>query len=144
MVGSFAGRAEAGGVDLTLDYPQELADLTLVGDWGRLDQVFGNLVVNALRYTEEGGEIKVSAKKEDGSVVIIVRDSGEGIPEEDLPYVFDRFWKGDRSRSRASGGSGLGLAIARQFVQAHGGEIEAESQVGEGTTFLVKLPLNPG
>jgi two-component system OmpR family sensor kinase/two-component system sensor histidine kinase BaeS len=140
VASSFAGQAEEGGVDLTLDYPRELADLTLEGDWGRLDQVFGNLVVNALRFTEEGGEIKISAEKGEGSVVISIRDSGEGISQEDLPYVFDRFWKGDKSRSRTSGGSGLGLAIARQFVQAHGGEIQVESEVGEGTTFLVKLP----
>ena len=141
VAASFAGRAEAEGVELVLDYPEELADLTLEGDWGRLDQVFGNLVVNALRYTEEGGQIKVSAEKGDGAVVISIQDSGEGIPQEDLPYVFDRFWKGDKSRSRASGGSGLGLAIAKQLVQTHGGEITVESELGAGTTFVVKLPL---
>ena len=140
VASSFAGRAEEQGVKLALLHPEELADLSLEGDWGRLDQVFGNLVVNALRYTEDGGEIVVSAEKGDG-VVVSVQDSGAGIPEEDLPYVFDRFWKGDKSRSRASGGSGLGLAIARQFVQAHGGEIQVESKMGEGTTFLVSLPL---
>jgi signal transduction histidine kinase len=141
VVGSFAGRAEEEGVDLKLDFPEELKDLTLEGDWGRLDQVFGNLVVNALRYTDQGGEIRLRAKKTNGNIEISVRDNGAGIPGEDLPYVFDRFWKGDKSRSRASGGSGLGLAIARQFVQAHGGEITAESKLGQGTTFLVELPL---
>jgi signal transduction histidine kinase len=74
-------------------------------------------------------------------VQILVRDTGEGIPPEDLPYVFDRFWRGDKSRQRQSGtGSGLGLAIARQFIQAHGGEISVESQLGEGTTFTIELP----
>jgi signal transduction histidine kinase len=141
VAASFAGQAEERGVELKLDYPDQLDELSLEGDWGRLDQVFGNLVVNALRFTVEGGEIKVGVEKIDQVVLISVQDSGEGIPPEDLPYVFDRFWKGDRSRTRASGGSGLGLAIARQFVQAHGGEIRVESKLGEGTTFLVELPL---
>jgi two-component system sensor histidine kinase BaeS len=142
VVGSFAGQAEEEGVDLKLDYPEELSDLTLEGDWGRLDQVFGNLVVNALRYTNEEGEIRISAERADGGVKISVRDSGEGIPGEDLPYLFDRFWRGDKSRSRSSGGSGLGLAIAKEFIEAHGGAIRVESEPGVGTTFLVELPLN--
>ena len=74
------------------------------------------------------------------SVLVKIQDSGEGIAEEDLPFIFDRFWKGDKSRTRASGGSGLGLAIARQLVTAQGGAISVESQEGEGTTFTVRLP----
>ena len=141
VITSFCGKAEEGGVELGLDYPAELNELTLEGDWHRLDQVLGNLVVNALRYTEKGGEIRLSAEKNEDAVKILIQDSGEGIPVEDLPFVFERFWKGDKSRSRSSGGSGLGLAIARQLVQAHGGTIEVESELGTGTIFTVELPL---
>ena len=118
--------------------------MAITADVGRLDQVLGNLVSNALRYTAAGGHIALCAKRGDGGVRITVRDTGAGIPPEDLPYVFDRFWKGDRSRTRAGGaGSGLGLAIARQLVQAHGGTICVESKVGRGTTFVIDLPAGP-
>jgi two-component system OmpR family sensor kinase/two-component system sensor histidine kinase BaeS len=141
VVTSFSGQADEGKIQIRLNYPNDLAELTLEGDWHRLDQVVGNLVSNALRYTQEGGEIVLSADKDDTGVIITIQDSGAGIPEEDLPYVFDRFWKGDKTRSRASGGSGLGLAIARQLVNAHGGTIEVESEEGVGTKFTVLLPL---
>ena len=134
------------------------SSMTIVADVGRLDQVLSNLMANALRHTPSGGVITLRAEPvlsavegpalstvegpvHDG-VRIIVRDTGEGIPAEDLPYIFDRFWRGDRSRSHASGaGSGLGLAIARQLVQAHGGRIGVESGVGQGTTFTIELPV---
>ncbi len=141
VVTSFSGQAKEGKIQIRLNYPKELAELTLEGDWHRLDQVVGNLVSNALRYTPEGGEIILGADKNDAGVKITIQDSGAGIPAEDLPYVFDRFWKGDKTRSRASGGSGLGLAIARQLVSAHGGTIVVESEEGEGTKFTVELPL---
>lgn len=141
VVSSFSGQAEEGEIKINLDFPNDLDDLSLEGDWHRLDQVLGNLVINALRYTPEGGEIILGADKTTDAVLITIHDTGEGIPPEDLPYIFDRFWKGDKSRSRASGGSGLGLAIARQLVTVHGGTIEVESQEEEGTKFTVKLPL---
>jgi two-component system sensor histidine kinase BaeS len=107
---------------------------------GRLDQVLSNLMANALRYTSAGGAITLRAQPTDGGVCIVVHDTGKGIPPEDLPYIFDRFWRGDRSRSHAGGaGSGLGLAIARQLVQAHGGRIGVESEPGQGTTFTIEF-----
>lgn len=140
VITSFSGRAEEGGVGLILETPEDREGLVVEGDWHRLDQVLGNLVNNALRYTPEGGEIRLSAGLDGDSVLVKIQDTGEGIVAEDLPFVFDRFWKGDKSRTRASGGSGLGLAIARQLVTAHGGAISVESQEGEGTTFSVRLP----
>lgn len=141
VVTSFSGQADEGKIQIRLNYPEDLAELTIEGDWHRLDQVVGNLVSNALRYTPEGGEIILGADKNDAGVKITIQDSGGGIPAADLPYVFDRFWKGDKTRSRASGGSGLGLAITRQLVSAHGGTIVVESEEGVGTKFTVELPL---
>ena len=146
---SFGGQAEAAGIDLRVEpaldpegnVDGDRPDLTITGDVGRLDQVLGNLVANALRYTPAGGTITLCAEPADGRVRITVSDTGEGIPAEDLPFIFDRFWRGDRSRSHSGGaGSGLGLAIARELVQAHGGRIDAQSEVGRGTTFTIELP----
>ncbi len=140
---SFGGQAEAAGIDLRVEVEADPSDMTITADVGRLDQVLGNLLANALRYTPRGGLITLRAEPLADGVRLTVRDTGEGIPSEDLPYVFDRFWRGDRARSHAGGaGSGLGLAIARQLVQAHGGRISVESQVGQGTTFTIDLPAN--
>lgn len=140
VVTSFSGKADEAGIRLIKEVPEHEGGLDVKGDWQRLDQVLGNLISNALRYTPEGGEISLRAGREGGSILVRIQDSGDGIPAEDLPYIFDRFWKGDKSRTRASGGSGLGLAIARQLVSAQGGEISVESQLGEGTTFTISLP----
>jgi two-component system sensor histidine kinase BaeS len=142
---SFSGQAEAAGIDLRIKADGDPSAMTITADVGRLDQVLGNLMANALRYTPAGGTITLRAEPVDGGVRITVSDTGEGIPAEDLPYLFDRFWRGDRSRSHAGGaGSGLGLAIARQLVQAHGGRIGVESQPGQGTTFTIELPPGRG
>ncbi len=138
---SFSGQAEAAGIDLRVEADGDPAKMTISGDVGRLDQVLGNLVANALRHTPAGGNICLRAEPADGGVRLIVSDTGEGIPAEDLPAIFDRFWRGDRSRSHTSGaGSGLGLAIVRQLVEAHDGRIFAESDSGRGTTFTIELP----
>jgi two-component system sensor histidine kinase BaeS len=140
---SFATQAAEAGIDLGFTTSGESSQLDLYVDPDRLDQVLSNLVANALRYTPSGGKITLSAQPLPGGVRLSVQDSGAGIPAEDLPHIFDRFWRGDRSRSRHAGiGSGLGLAIARQLVQAHGGQIRVESSLGQGTTLTIDLPDN--
>ncbi len=133
---SFSGQAEAAGVTLKVELDPPGAPLSLIADAGRLDEVLSNLVANALRHTPAGGTITLRARSTQAGICIQVTDNGSGIPAEDLPFIFDRFWRGDR-RDR---GSGLGLAIARQLVQAHGGQINAESQPDQGTTFTIELP----
>lgn len=138
----FSAQAQAGGLALKADADESQSPLIVTGDAGRLDQVLGNLITNALRHTPPGGAIYLQADRTAGGVRIRVNDTGEGIPAEDLPFIFDRFWRGDRarSRSRAEPGAGLGLAIARQLIQAHGGQISAASQPGQVTTFTIELP----
>lgn len=142
-VTSFAGQAAEAGVTLEVTAAAPPDQLEVEVDPDRMGQVINNLVSNALRYTPGGGRITLSAEPVDGWVRLSVQDSGPGIPPDDLPYIFDRFWRGDPSRPRGAGaGSGLGLAIARQLVQAHGGRIEVESRLGEGTRFTVELQKN--
>lgn len=109
-------------------------------DAQRIGRVINNLIGNAIRHTPAGGEIEVRAVPDGGGVRVEVRDSGEGIQPEDLPYVFERFYRGEKSRNRATGGAGLGLAIARGIVLAHGGQIRVTSRPGEGTCFTFTLP----
>jgi signal transduction histidine kinase len=115
----------------------------LTGDKDRLEQVLINLISNAVRYTPDGGKITVSAGTDTrrGEVWAAVSDTGIGIPKEDIPKLFDRFYRVDKARSRAKGGSGLGLSIAHEIVDRHGGRIEIESDVGVGTTMTVRLPI---
>jgi len=118
--------------------PGDGAPLVTV-DPDRLHQALSNLVANALRHTPPGGQVTMSAAAGPDGVELAVADSGAGIDPADLPYVFDRFWRGDRARRR-DGGAGLGLPIARRLVEAHGGTIEVTSEVGVGTTFTIRLP----
>ncbi len=138
---SFSGQAETADIELKVEIVGERQTLTVTADAGRLDQVFSNLTVNALRHTPAGGQIVLKVKPTDGYIRITVQDSGVGISPEDLPYIFDRFWRGDRSRSHTGGaGAGLGLAIARQLIHAHNGRISAQSAPDQGTIFMVELP----
>jgi two-component system sensor histidine kinase BaeS len=111
-------------------------------DRDRIRQVLHNLIDNALRYTRAGGAIKIGASyKEGGWVTVYVSDSGSGIASEDLPHVFDHFYKVDRSRQRGHGGAGIGLAMVKQLVELHGGKVWVESQKGKGSTFFFTLPV---
>jgi two-component system phosphate regulon sensor histidine kinase PhoR len=124
------------GLDLVVELAPALPDVN--GDRVSLERVVANLVHNATKFTPEGGSIVVSAKDEDGGVVVSVTDTGEGIDPQDLPRIFERFYKADRARR--AGGSGLGLAVVKHTVEAHGGWIEAESMPGQGSTFRFWLP----
>ncbi len=115
--------------------------VTVLGDPDRLKQLFLNLVENAVKYTPRDGIVSLSLSKKEEWAFFEVSDTGVGIPPENLPHIFDRFYRVDKSRARAQGGSGLGLSIAKWIAQAHGGTIRATSQVGEGTTFTVTLPV---
>ncbi|OGO68572.1 MAG: hypothetical protein A2Z49_00300 [Chloroflexi bacterium RBG_19FT_COMBO_56_12] len=108
-------------------------------DVQRIGRVLNNLIGNALRYTPQGGTVSVEAERTGQGVQVSVRDSGEGISAEDLPHIFDRFYRGEKSRSRSTGGAGLGLAIAKGVVEAHGGQIGVESQAGQGTRFYFEI-----
>ncbi|MNO14725.1 Heme sensor protein HssS [compost metagenome] len=119
----------------------QVPEITLQGDANLLYQVWMNLLSNAVKYTQAGGAIAISAEVADHCCIVTVTDNGEGIPAEQLPMIFDRFYKVDRARTRDSNSSGLGLSIARKIIEVHGGTIEVQSIVGEGTTFTVTLPL---
>jgi two-component system sensor histidine kinase BaeS len=130
-------RADEAGVTLTVDAPEPIE---VHSDPVRLRQALGNLVSNAVRHTPAGGSVRVGARRDDGDVVLTVSDTGPGIAAEHLPNLFDRFYRVDESRSRATGGSGLGLAITKQLIEAHGGSIDVISAVGEGSVFSIRLP----
>lgn len=114
---------------------------SLDGDPDYLERAFTNLVDNAIKYTPEGGRIRVAAAAEEGAVRVEVEDTGIGIPEEDLERIFERFYRVDKSRSREMGGTGLGLAIVKHVVQAHGGRIAVRSVLGSGTVFTITIPM---
>ncbi len=137
----FAPQAEAAGVELEVEAP--VTRLEVVGDADRLGQVLGNLVDNALKHAGEvdgGGSVVLQANQRQDQVICSVTDNGPGIPAEELPRVFERFYQVDKSRVRRASGAGLGLAIAKEIVQAHGGQIHAESVEGLGTRITVSLP----
>ncbi|MBN2047945.1 MAG: hypothetical protein JW750_08895 [Anaerolineaceae bacterium] len=129
------------GISLSVEVPETLRPV--LADEERVHQVMINLISNALRYTPEGGAVRLSAREEGDYVRFIVADNGIGIPREHLRHIFDRFYRVDKSRARESGGSGIGLTIAKHLVESHGGEILAESPgEGQGSTFSFTLPVS--
>ncbi|MBQ8200917.1 MAG: HAMP domain-containing protein [Clostridia bacterium] len=125
-------------------FVQLAPDVRIVGDPSKLTQIIYNLADNALKYTPEGGEIHITLSAQGADAVLTVSDNGIGIPEEDQAHIFDRFYRVDKARSRATGGTGLGLSIVRQMVQLHGGAITVDSVPEKGSSFTVTLPLQKG
>jgi len=132
-------KSVAKGISLTADLPDTISPVYI--DNHRIKQVLYNLLDNAIAHTPKDGKIAVTAREHDNTVAVSVSDTGEGIPPEDLPKIFERFYRVDKSRARATGGSGLGLTIAKRLVEAHGGTIKAESRVSQGSTFTFSLPV---
>jgi signal transduction histidine kinase len=134
----FSLQAQQTGV--RLEGSAALGEDLVVVDVARIGRVLGNLVSNALRHTPPGGTVTITAQREGSDLVLKVQDTGEGIRAEDLPYVFERFYRGEKSRNRATGGAGLGLAIAKGIVELHGGSIGVDSRPGLGTAVWLRLP----
>lgn len=132
-------RARAAGVGIGVDVPE---DAVVVADRGRMGQILSNLLDNAITHTPSGGRIVITATREDSSIRTAVADTGTGIEPQHLPHVFDRFYRTDPSRARATGGTGLGLAIVRQLVRAQGGDVTASSSPGRGTVISFTLPAS--
>ncbi len=124
---------------LSIDFHDTLKE-NLVADRDKFAQIIVNLLSNALKYSAEGGHVDITTAGDAKSITIIIKDTGVGIPQEHLPYIFERFYRVDQSRNREAGGSGIGLAIVRALVLAHGGEITVESQILKGTTFTIVIP----
>ncbi|WP_088007488.1 ATP-binding protein [Indiicoccus explosivorum] len=140
MTLKFTQAAKEQGVSLTFEQSAGSPIIAEI-DEDRIEQVMTNLIDNAIRHTPAGGRVTVEVTREQRFAKVAVKDNGTGITEEDLEYVFERFYKADKARTRGKGGTGLGLAIARNIIEAHEGRISAESKIGEGTEFFFLLPL---
>jgi signal transduction histidine kinase len=132
-------RGAAGG-KVSVKYVPPEHRIIAIFDRSRVRQALSILLDNAIKYTPEGGEIRVQARESDGQIEVAISDTGAGITEDQLPLVFERFYRADKARTR--GGAGIGLAIARQIAEAHGGTIEAQSTPGKGSTFILQIPQN--
>jgi len=131
--------AQAKGIELTIQSPPRLPRIP--ADRARIKQVFINLLDNAVKYCPEGSKVQVRLQTDGDSMIVEVADNGPGIPEEDLPHIFEKMYRVEKEGTRAVEGSGLGLSIVKRIVELHGGQIAVESAVGRGTTFRVRLPL---
>lgn len=138
-VTAIRAKAELKGVSVSVDLPAQLPPVKI--DSHRIAQVLNNLLDNALVHTPENGAVTINARRQDNQVEVSVTDTGEGIPAEDLPNIFERFYRVDKSRTRSTGGRGLGLTIAKRLIEAHGGRIEAHSELGKGSRFTFTLPV---
>ena len=136
QTGDVAGEFAAKGIALVTELRPAVVD----GDAGRLQQILTNLLSNALRYTDAGGRVTVRTFGDGGDAVLEVEDTGIGIAAADLDHVFERFWRGEKSRSRSTGGAGIGLAVVKGLTLAHGGDVRVTSALGEGSTFRIVLP----
>ena len=126
--------------ELVRDYP--INSVWIEIDTDKMTQVIDNILNNAIKYSPDGGKITVSMKTTDDQMILSIKDQGLGIPKQDLPKIFDRFYRVDRARSRAQGGTGLGLAIAKEIIKQHNGFIWAKSEYGKGSTFTIVLPYD--
>jgi signal transduction histidine kinase len=140
LIEKFADQLLEDGPTLQLDCPPNLP--SVMADPDRLEQILVNLLGNAIRYTDHGA-ITLQVTRDKNRLQIAVIDTGIGIAAEDLPFIFERFWRADRSRSRYSGGSGIGLAITRRLVELHQSQMEVESELGKGSTFRFYLAISP-
>jgi two-component system OmpR family sensor kinase/two-component system sensor histidine kinase BaeS len=139
LLGLFSAQASEENVSFHLDAEPDLPEVMV--DPQRIQQVIGNLIDNALRYTPEGSTIDLSVHRKDTTIELTISDEGSGIPEDELEHVFDRFWRGEKSRARSTGGAGLGLSIARQLVEAQGGKITAHNRLPRGFEVQVTLSI---
>jgi two-component system phosphate regulon sensor histidine kinase PhoR len=139
LVRDWSNRTNSGAAEIEIQTPDNLPPLDV--DTLRLEQVMFNLLENAVAYSNPPRRIVLSASALDGGMEIRVADNGIGIPPTDLPHIFERFYRVDKGRSRTSGGTGLGLSIVKHIAQSHGGTVHAESEVGKGTTIVLRLPL---
>jgi len=137
-VSRFQPRAMKEGITLSLEIKGDIPPLKV--DVNYIDQVISNLIDNAIKYTPSGGKIDVIVEDLGKDIRVSVKDTGIGIPKEDLPRIFERFYRGDKSRSLSLGGVGLGLSIVKHIVEAHGGRVGVESEIGKGSTFYFTLP----
>jgi len=138
-VASLQAQAKLKGISISTDLPDKLPLLNI--DHGRIRQVLRNLLQNAVAHTSKGGTITVVAREHSNYIKVIVIDTGEGIPTEDLPNIFERFYRVDKSRTRSTGGCGVGLTIAKRLVEAHGGKIDVQSDLGKGSRFSFTIPI---
>ncbi len=137
VVAKFQDKAEKSGISLNAFTPGELPPV--YADIGMIERVLSNLIGNAIEYTPEGGKVDVAIEQKNGEVLTSVDDNGPGIPEEDLPHIFERFYRVEKSRTRNNGSTGLGLAIAKKMIDLHNGDISVSSRLGEGTKFRFSL-----